>query len=171
MSHQLDTQNRPLQSQLVPKGYVRQIFEQEWKVECDEQRMWNWLNSVSTFRDHQSLPYVVEFLDPDSPSDPQFRVGVDTNHYGPFLNAAGVITQIDPMKYRDLQYYYGSFVFSFRLVRPVRLEFFYDSEKKVLKMKMTNYVRSFFASLWSTMLSWFWPRFGTWMNKQNQSRS
>lgn len=167
MSHSIETKTRPLQSQLTPPNFVKHTYQQEWDVNCDEQKMWAWLNSVSTFRDNQALPYVVEFLDPESPQDPQFRVGVDTNHYGPFLNAAGVITQMDTLKYRDLQYYYGSFVFSFRLVRPVRLEFFYDSSNKKLKMVMTNYVRSFFVSLWQTLLGWFWPRFGKWMNKQN----
>ena len=39
-------------------------------------------------------------------------------------------TGIIPGFYRDLRYYYGSYAVSFRLIRPVRLQFLLDAEKR-----------------------------------------
>jgi hypothetical protein len=157
-------QGPELQS-MAPFGFVKEITEHSWPVNISETTMWEWLNSVETFRDQQIWPYVVEFLDDKNPTEPRFIEGVLTNHYGPFLNAAGKITKIDHLKYRDLQYFYGSYVFSFRLVRPTRLEFFWDSRNQLLTMRLSSYIRPFFLPVWRFGQKLFWKRFGAWLSR------
>lgn len=158
----------PVSQQGVPKGFKRVSYEHRWPVTVDTERMWAWLNAVETFRDGQVGPFVVEFIDPKSPDKPQFRTGVQTNHYGLFLNAAGVIGEIRHLEYRDLQYYYGSYVFSFALVRPTRLQFFFNRQKNELKMQLDAFVRPWFERVWLWGMGVFWPRFGVWLSKENK---
>lgn len=159
----------PLTMEIAPRGFELTRHSESWKVKVDEDRMWNWLNSIDTFREGQVGPYTVEFHDPLSMANPRFASGVQTNHYGPFLNAAGVIGEIRPKSYRDLKYYYGSYVFFFSWVRPSRLQFFYDQSSKELRMELEAYVKPWLKSTWNWGMSVFWPRFGRWLEKSNKN--
>ena len=159
--------NLPLVMEAVPSGFVETNYSEKWSVTVDEDKMWSWLNSIETFRDGQVGPYTVEFIDKDSMDNPRFAEGVQTNHYGPFLNAAGVIGEMRDKEYRDLKYYYGSYVFFFGLVRPSRLQFFYNKETKELRMELQAFVKPWFEKIWLWGMKKFWPRFGLWMSKEN----
>ena len=70
------------------------------------------LNDPKTFIDNQTWPFRVEFLLNDKQQN-EFETGVlNLTHHGPLLSLAGEIGEITP-HYRDLLYYYGSYVFSF----------------------------------------------------------
>ncbi|MEM7645796.1 MAG: hypothetical protein AAF203_02700 [Pseudomonadota bacterium] len=159
--------NLPLNMEMSPAGFVETSYRESWNVRSDENQMWSWLNKTDTFVAGQVGPYTVEFQDHENPDNPRFAPGVLTNHYGPFLNAAGVIGEMREKSYRDLRYYYGSYVFFFSLVRPSRLQFFYDQEKKVLTMQLDAFVKPWFQGIWMKGMRFFWPRFGRWMEKSN----
>lgn len=155
----------PLTIESSPVGFKSIVYRESWPVRINEDKMWQWLNNTKTFVDGQVGPYTVEFHDPQFPNNPRFASGVQTNHFGPFLNAAGVIGEIRPKQYRDLKYYYGSYIFFFGLVRPSRLQFFYDQDKKILSMELDAFVKPWFAKTWLWGLEIFWSRFGNWMSK------
>lgn len=56
--------------------------------------------------------------------------------------------------YRDLQYFYGSYVLSVRWIRPVRLEFF--KEKNGIRLQLKTYVRPWILPFWKTSNAVFW---------------
>lgn len=156
----------PIHLNTVPQGFRETKYTHTWPIKIEASRMWKWLNSISTFQEGQVGPYTVEFIDEESPREPRFAKGVQTNHYGPFLNVAGVIGDIKNEEYRDLQYYYGSYVFFFSWVRPTRLQFFYDKSKKELKMELDAFVKPWFSGVWNWGMKTFWPSFGRWMSKE-----
>jgi hypothetical protein len=79
-------------------------------------------------------------------------------HHGPFLSVHGAIGEVTS-HYRSLDYFYGSYVLSFRLVRPVKLEFFREGGK--LKLKLCSYVRPWFRPFWWLGNKLLWAGFIT----------
>ena len=125
------------------------------------------LNDPKTFTDTQVWPYRVEFYSPQPESIPNgFHEGVVTNHTGPFINFAGVLTEISD-NYRDLQYYYGSYAISFRLVRPFRLEFstVENGDQTTINCTISSYVKPSFCKIWDRLNKLFWKRFRGWATK------
>ena len=133
--------------------------------------VWGWLNDPATFVDGQVWPYRVEFVSPDPNVPPGFHVGVLNTHHGPGLNFAGVITDVRPMAYRDLQYFYGSYAISPRLIRPTRLQFWTESadassgEGTHVRLQIDSFVHRSWASRWTWLQQRFWKRFPRWMAK------
>ena len=153
--------------QAQPPGFNIHSYSFEVSVTASEQSVWKWLNDTKTFTDTQVWPYRVEFYSPDPESIPNgFHEGVVTNHTGPFVNFAGVLTSIQP-QYRDLQYYYGSYAISFRLVRPFRLEFStrLDGEQVIITCTISSYVKPGFYKTWDSLNRQFWKRFKRWSRK------
>lgn len=138
-----------------PRFMQEDIFEMSFPCGEKMESVWNALQQRETFTKGQIPPYRVEF---DAISQiGAFKTGELNIHHGPFLSVHGVIGEISD-SYRDLKYLYGSYVLSFRLVRPVRLEFF--REKEVLKLKLTCYVAPKFRSIWRLGNTVFWKFFG-----------
>ena len=151
--------------QLKPEKFKLHTFKKEFQSPYEESQIWNWLNDPKTFTENQFWPYRVEFLR-DENQKHDFEKGVLNTHHGPLLSLSGEIGDITP-HYRDLLYYYGSYVFSFRLVRPFRLEFWTEDkgDHRSVKMQLSSYVLPSFYKLWNWGQNLFWGRFGNWMNK------
>lgn len=150
-----------------PPGFKKHIYSFDVKISASEKSVWQWLNDPRTFTDIQVWPYRVEFYSPDPDKIPNgFSEGVLTNHTGPLVNFAGILTSIEP-SYRDLQYYYGSYAISFKLVRPYRLEFATsnDGSDTTITCTISSYVRPGFYRTWDFLNRQFWKRFKGWSRK------
>lgn len=140
----------------VPDKFVQHVFEMSWSFSNENyQKAWDKLQLRETFVKSQLPPYKVEF-DSDKQYGP-FAPGELNIHHGPFLSVHGAVGEISS-SYRDLQYFYGSYVFSFRLVRPTRLEFFRADNS--IKVRLTSYVRPWFKPFWQLGQKFFWGIFG-----------
>ncbi|HET8859618.1 hypothetical protein [Marivirga sp.] len=156
--------------QLKPEKFKTYIFKKEYESPYQESQIWDWLNDPSTFIDNQTWPFRVEFLLNENQHH-AFEKGVLNTHHGPLLSLAGEIGELTP-HYRDLLYYYGSYMFSFRLVRPFRLEFWTEDkgDKRIVRMQLSTYVRPSFYGIWNWGQNIFWSHFGKWMNKSIKKR-
>ena len=157
-----------MEKQAQPPGFKLHAYEFSVVVNKPEDDVWNWLNDPRTFTDTQYWPFRVEFISPDPTNiTPGFNIGVQTNHHGPLVNFAGVITSVKP-NYRDLKYYYGSYALSFRLIRPFRLEFATKAvaEGTEITGKISSYVKPGIYSFWNWTQGLFWNRFKSWARKR-----
>ncbi len=127
-------------------------FEKFFPIQVDKiDAAWQKLQLRESFVKGQIFPYRVEF-DSLQQMGP-FQEGELNIHHGPFLSAHGVIGKVEAT-YRDLQYFYGSYVLSFRWIRPVRLEF--HKEKDGIRLQLKTYVTPWMHPLWSSFNSVFW---------------
>ncbi len=151
--------------QAAPPGFVTSRYESSFRIGAARDRVWSWLEDPATFVDGQVFPYRVEFVSPDPATPPGFHVGGLNIHHGPFLHLPGTLTEIREGEYRDLQYFYGSYVLSPRLVRPTRLEFWVEGEPDTTRvtLSLTSFVRRGFAPVWARGQRWFWARFPRFM--------
>ncbi|MEM6641366.1 MAG: hypothetical protein AAF616_00190 [Bacteroidota bacterium] len=153
--------------QPAPPGFKTHVYTFDVEVLAEEDDVWTWLNDPATFTDTQIWPFKVEFYSPDPTRIPNgFHEGVLTNHTGPFINFAGVLTEIKS-GYRDLQYYYGSYAISFRLVRPFRLEFSTrkEADTTIITCTISSYVKPKFYKTWDWLNRQFWKSFKKWSRK------
>ena len=183
MKGNLKMETQVIASQPKPPKFKESFVEHCFELPVPEgvssealhEKAWAWLNSKETFQNGQIFPFRVEFVREGTPEAP-FEVGTYTNHHGPLLNANGVITQMVDIGYRELRYFYGSYVLSFRAIRPVNLEFWVQdqpfsenpkepsSQKKLyVKVKMHAYVHPWIFGLFESTLTYFWKRFEFWM--------
>lgn len=146
--------------QVKPASLKHHCFKHNWILKKPLEQIWKTLNSMETFSKGQVFPYRVEFTAYEK--EASFSSGVWTNHHGPFLNACGQIGDIKAMEYRDLHYNYGSYVLSFRLIRPVRLQFFFKAhpEGTQLSVQFDCYVAPFLYGFWHLLMKIFWSGFG-----------
>lgn len=151
-----------------PPGFKDNKFQFSFQVKTNESHVWNWLNDTKTFTDTQYWPYRVEFYSPNPEDIPNgFNEGVVTNHHGPLINFAGVLTTVKP-NYRDLQYTYGSYALSFRWIRPYRLEFKTSAngdELTEVECTLSAYVKPSWEKIWVSGQKWFWGSFKRWAGK------
>ena len=140
-----------------PQGFKHHTYEVKFSYSNDKcERVWNALQQRETFVDSQFPPYKVEF---DAPAQHgPFKQGELNIHHGPGLSVHGAIGEVRE-DYRDLSYFYGSYVLSFRLIRPTRLEFFRVSETEI-KLKIQSYVKPWFFPIWHWGNVLFWKLFG-----------
>lgn len=143
-------------------------FQRTWIIAKPPEQIWKTLNSMETFSKGQIFPYPVEFTDHNQ--EASFSSGVWTNHHGPFLNACGQIGEMRPLEYRDLHYNYGSYVFSFRFIRPVRLQFFFTKHENgtELSVQFDCYVTPFLYKFWDFLMKAFWRGFGPLMARKSE---
>jgi len=150
-------------SQHEPPGMRLHTFTLDFSVDSSVKDVWRWLNDPRTFIDGQLPPYRVEFL-PE-----RFEVGVINNHHGPGLNLPAVITVMDAPKYREMQYLYGSYVASLRLIRPTALKFWLEEPSVntcILRVELASWVHPWMASVWTIGQSFFWRLFGVSISRQ-----
>ena len=136
----------------APPGFVLDEFELEFSYSDEEiASVWNRLQRRETFTKSQLFPYRVEFG--GALETGEFSPGELNIHHGPFLSVHGAIGEVTNT-YRGLDYFYGSYVLSFRLVRPVQLEFFRAGNK--LKLKLRAFVRPWAKPFWrfGNMILW-----------------
>ncbi len=147
----------------APTGFVGHVYRHAFSMPHPKERVWGWLNDPATFIEGQVWPYRVEFVDGG------FEPGVLNAHQGPFLNLPGVIGEVRGFEhgvaYRDLEYFYGSYAISPRLVRPTRLQFWAEETANgtLVTLQLDGLVRRPFVRLWSLSQRIFWSRFPRWM--------
>lgn len=131
------------------------VFEKSWIF--DEKKclaIWEKLQRRETFVKGQLPPYKVEF---ESGLDSGLMRKDELNiHHGPFLSVHGAMGEMSET-YRDLNYLYGSYVLSYRLIRPTRLEFFRSGG--TLTLRLSAQVAPWFIPFWELGLTTFWGFF------------
>jgi hypothetical protein len=138
-----------------PEGFVVHVYERDFHSSMDKiSSVWKKLQRRETFTKGQLFPYRVEFA--ASSQEGEFLPGELNIHHGPFLSVHGAVGEVTD-SYRSLEYFYGSYVMSFRLVRPVRLEFFREGSE--LKLKLKVYVRPWFRPVWRLCNFILWSGF------------
>ena len=138
-----------------PSFMCEDVFEAEFKIPTEKKDIfWHKLQQRETFVEGQVPPYKVEFESERTAG--AFQVGEKNIHHGPLLNLPGEIGDISET-YRALHYYYGSYIVSFKIVRPVLLEFF--KTQKGIKIVLRSYVHPFFLRLWRLGNTFFWKQF------------
>jgi hypothetical protein len=138
-----------------PQGFIVDEYENEFNFSEESIiSAWNKLQRRETFTKGQIFPYRVEFASPSQ--EGEFSPGELNIHHGPFLSVHGAIGEVTP-SYRSLHYFYGSYVLSFRLIRPVELEFFRDGHK--IKLKLKVYIRPWLRPLWRLLNNMMWTFF------------
>lgn len=155
-----------------PPGFVAHTYQHEWTIERPRSDVWAWLCDPSTFVDGQIPPFRVEFLT-NQAGETGFAEGVYNAHVGPFMSFAGVLGEIDPECYRDLQYCYGSYAISHALFRPTRLQFWLADgpagvagrPTTMLRLSVDAFVRDRAVGVWERMMRVFWKRFGSWAER------
>lgn len=150
-----------------PAGFVRDVYEHVWTINRPRAEVWRWLCDPATFTDGQIPPFRVEFLT-NTTGQSGFNEGVYNAHVGPLMSFSGVLGEIDAEKYRDLQYFYGSYAVSHALFRPVRLQFWLDesdSATTVLRLQLDTFVRERALGVWQKLMGVFWKRFGRWCER------
>lgn len=149
-----------------PPGFVEHQHRFEVLSSRSREEIWEWLNTPETFTKNQVWPFRVEFVAPSAEQPADFSVGVLNVHHGPLLNFAGVLTQMEAQTYRDLQYYYGSYALSLRLIRPTRLQFWLEDTPtggtKVMG-QVDSYVKPYMRGLWGGLQKMFWGQFRWWI--------
>ncbi len=153
----------------MPPGFAKHAYEKQFEVAAPSDAVWAWLERPETFTQGQVWPYRVEFVSADADVAPGFVEGGLNIHHGPFLHLPATLTEIREGEYRDLQYLYGSFVGSPRLVRPTRLEFWVDAideEHTRVRLRLSSYVRRRLARPWTSAQRIFWSRFPRWMRRE-----
>ena len=139
-----------------PKFMKKDIFNIHFDLsEEKKNKIWLKLQKRETFVKGQVPPYRVEFESGLSEGD--FFEGEKNIHHGPLLSVHGEIGKVTD-EYRSLHYYYGSYVLSFRLIRPVLLEFKKDADG--IEMTLHSYVKPWFHSIWRFGNRVFWKNFG-----------
>jgi hypothetical protein len=145
------------QQNVAPEGFIFDEFEREFLFSEEKiSSVWKKLQLREAFTKGQLFPYRVEFV--ASSQEGEFSPGELNIHHGPLLSVHGAVGEVTS-SYRSLDYFYGSYVVSFRLVRPVKLEFFREGPR--LKLKLKSYIRPWFRPVWHLLnhLLWFGFRF------------
>ncbi len=144
------------QMSFPPKGFIVHEFNRDFHASDEKlQLFWNKLLKRETFTRGQIFPYRVEFSENAQAGN---MISGELNiHHGPFLSAHGAVGEISK-NYRNLNYFYGSYVLSFRLIRLVQLEFF--KEDQFIKLKFKVYLRPWFAPVWEFSNRILWSFFG-----------
>ncbi|MFT6763579.1 MAG: hypothetical protein ACJAXA_002240 [Candidatus Aldehydirespiratoraceae bacterium] len=151
-----------------PPGFEYHVYEHEWTIGRSRAAVWAWLCDPETFTDGQIPPFRVEFLT-DASGRTGFTEGVYNAHVGPLMSFSGVLGTIIEERYRDLQYFYGSYAVSHALFRPTRLQFWLadgpSDESCVLRLRLDTFVRRRAVGAWELLMRLFWKRFGHWGEK------
>ena len=135
-----------------PNKFQNLIYEKKIKVDPSKlNEFWEKLNLRETFIDAQFFPYKVEFA--TGLKSGCFQTGELNIHHGPFLSVHGSIGKVSE-NYRDLNYFYGSYALSFRLVRPTRLEFLKENDG--IRLKLHAFIKPWFAPFWRMGNNFFW---------------
>ena len=146
---------------VCPDGFTFSRITLEGYAPHSIEKTWDWLNRKETFTQGQIPPYRVEFVASDSNKTAEFEEGCYNNHHGPFLHLPAQITVMNPHEYREMQYLYGSYVLSFRLIRPTALKFFLSAHEQgcMVQVVLEAQIRPFIRRLWEGTNQVFWTRF------------
>lgn len=155
--------------QPLPPGFVESVVDRAFRVCAPWRHVWTWLENPETFSGGQVWPFRVEFVAETPDHEAGFHEGGLNIHHGPLLSLPGRLTEIretDDGAYRSLEYLYGSYVVSLRLVRPTRLEFWVDPEGEAttkVQLRLSSHVHPLIEGVWDSLQHVFWARFPRWM--------
>ncbi len=146
-------------------GFVENRCQRDFRIEAPFDAVWGWLETPETFSEAQVWPFRVEYLDarPDVPAG--FHEGGLNIHHGPLLCLPGrldTIRETTDRAYRSLEYLYGAYVLSLRLIRPTRLEFWVDREadrRTRVRLCLSSDVHPLVETPWWRLQHVFWSRF------------
>ena len=139
----------------APPGFMVDEFQRDFHFSDEKMSsVWKKLQRRETFTKGQLFPYRVEFA--AISQEGEFSPGELNIHHGPFLSVHGAIGKVTT-NYRSLDYFYGSYVMSFRLVRPVQLEFLRDGDKLTVKLRV--FVRPWLRPVWRFLNLFLWAGF------------
>ena len=145
----------PINNSKCPSYLAEDIIEYDFMLDEEKAKnVWKMLQRRETFVRGQVPPYQVNFE--TGLEEGEFFSGEKNIHHGPFLSVHGEIGEVKD-DYRSLFYYYGSYVISFRLVRPWLLEFFKTPDG--ISMKLYSYVHPLFKPFWRIGNYVFWKFF------------
>lgn len=148
---------------LVPRGFIHSVYRHEYMIARPRTEVWAWLDDPATFTDAQLAPYHTEFVDNED-GESGFAEGAYHGQAGPLLSLAGVLGAVEPDRYRDLQYFFGSYIGSSKLFRPTRLQFWLDdgpgAHCTVLRVRLDAHVRRRVQGVWERVMESYWTRFG-----------
>ena len=145
---------------VCPKGFVSSRVAVQGYSPHSIEDTWTWLNKKETFTKGQIPPYRVEFVSSTADKEAVFEEGCYNNHHGPFLHLPAQITVMQSCEYREMQYLYGSYVFSFRLIRPTALKFYLAPQENGCDVEviLESQVRPFLRGIWESSNRFFWKR-------------
>ncbi|MEM1184062.1 MAG: hypothetical protein AAGI53_03565 [Planctomycetota bacterium] len=154
----------------APARFVPHTHAFEFVHAAPRERVWAWLNDPGTFT-RQVWPYRVEFVAGG------FDEGALNVHHGPFLNVAGMMTEVDAGddgkgRRRELRYFYGSNVISLRFIRPTALVFEVEdadangSPATRIRGQLDSLVSPMMKGPWSLIQKTFWPSFRFWIRRE-----
>ncbi len=146
----------------APAWMVPHVQGHQFVMQHPREAIWTWLNTPETFTQGQIFPYRVEFVSAEADVPPGFYVGGLNVHHGPFMLFSGTISEMRPLVYRDLQYFYGSHLFDMRLIRPTRLQFWLDDHPSggiLLRGQIDSFVWRHFVTIWTFGQRLFWQSF------------
>ncbi|MEM7411396.1 MAG: hypothetical protein AAF430_14250 [Myxococcota bacterium] len=158
----------PAPPQPLPPGFEAHAFDASFEIRVPREQVWEWLETPATFTDGQVWPFRVEFLSREPGEPVGFHEGGLNAHHGPAMSFVGILTEIREGAYRDLRYFYGSYVLSLRWIRPTRLEFWVEDASEgatQVRLRVESQVRRGGAGAWSWLQKRFWGRFPRWMSK------
>ena len=125
--------------------------------------LWAWLDDPATFAEGQVAPYRTEFVENED-GEGGFAEGAYHGQVGPLMSLTGVLGAVEPDRYRDQQYFFGSYIASRSLFRPTRLQFWLDdgpgANCTVLRVRLDAHIRRRAQGTWERMMRSFWTRFG-----------
>ena len=153
----------PLITQRVaPPGLVAHRYTREVVLPHPRGQVWHRLNRPSTFVDAQVWPFRVEFVPAQPGGSADFHEGVLNVHHGPAFLFAGRVGEVVQGRYRDLQYHYGSYALSLRLLRPTRLQLWFSDvpgSGTHLRLQLDSFARPWLAQPWTLAQRLFWAGF------------
>ena len=154
-------------AQPKPSFLIHHVFKKTLTLNHSLSDSWLVLNTMETFTKGQVFPFRVEFV--AEKAAPSFETGVWTNHHGPLLNVCGQIGRMKVNEYRDLNYSYGSYVLSFRLIRPVRLQFYFKEMESgcEVTVQFDSYVVPWLSFFWTFLQSLFWNGFSRRLSRKS----
>lgn len=146
-----------------PRGFVHSIYRHEWLLGRPRAEVWQWLADPATLVDSQTAPYRSELVETGVGTG-EHAEGAYQGQSGPMMSLSGVLAAVEPDRYRDVQYFFGSYVGSRALFRPTRLQFWLDdgpgSLGTVLRVRLDAHVRRRAQGAWERIMESFWTRFG-----------
>ena len=122
---------------------------------------WDYVSNMNTFQGSFWNLSKVEYVTPGQ-DQASFSEGTYTNHHGPLLSANGILSTVHAPTYRKMDYFYGSYIVTFRLFRPVALIFELNELNEHTQIKteitvfihkrMPNFIHSLMGVVWRTMM-------------------
>jgi hypothetical protein len=144
-----------------PAGFVEHVHEQSFEVPARRDAVWAWLDQPEHFSEAQVFPVRIEFASPDPDVAPGFGLGAINLHHGPMLGLAGVMTEVRAGESREMQYLYGSYVLSLRLIRPRAMRFELSDvgpDRTRVTVRFTSWLHPRVAGLWTLFQRALWWR-------------